>query len=183
MRPYWRRKRTALRFQVIVMKYGGNWKSGGPALVLISTVLGMLVSIRSSARAQTKVLLRAFTRRSEYPNGSLIRDSQGNLYGTTSGGGLNNCADATSCGTVWSLTPNSEGTWTEAVLYNFHGPDGATPLGGLIRDAQGNLYGTTIGGGNLFCDFTHDGCGIVFRVEVTPNGTETVLQTFTGGAD
>jgi len=115
------------------------------------------------------------------PLGGLIRDAQDNFYGTTFGGGNLFC-DSTDygCGTVFKLTPSGR----ETVLYRFSGgADGRYPAAALVRDAQGNLYGTTKEGGDLSCDLTNDGCGTVFRVEVTPNGTETVLYTFTGGAD
>ena len=72
----------------------------------------------------------------------------------------------------------------ESVLYAFGGgADGANPWAGLIRDATGNLYGTTIFGGNNSnsCPFAGSGCGVVFKVD--SSGKETVLYTFTGGAD
>jgi uncharacterized repeat protein (TIGR03803 family) len=76
-----------------------------------------------------------------YPTGSLIVDASGNLYGTTIYGGSNNN------GTIFELTPNTDGRWTEKILHNFNGEDGAAPAGNLISDAAGNLYGTTSGGG------------------------------------
>ena len=90
-----------------------------------------------------------------YPYASLIFDAAGNLYGTTSGGGTY------SYGTVFELTPQAGGGWTEQVLYNFNGDgtDGANPYAGLIFDAAGNLYGTTLRGGTY-------GGGTVF--ELTP---------------
>ncbi|MGA2904820.1 MAG: choice-of-anchor tandem repeat GloVer-containing protein, partial [Candidatus Korobacteraceae bacterium] len=71
-----------------------------------------------------------------YPYAGLIFDAAGNLYGTTSYGG-------TGGGTVFELTPAAGGGWTETVLLNFNGTDGAYPYAGLIFDAAGNLYGTT----------------------------------------
>ena len=75
------------------------------------------------------------------PSGDLVRDSDGNLYGTTSGGGPSNA------GVVFKLDP----TGKETVLYSFTGgADGANPFAGLIRDEAGNLYGTaSAGGGGL----------------------------------
>jgi len=72
---------------------------------------------------------------------------------------------------------------TFTTLYSFTGaPDGASPLAGLFRDAIGNLYGTTVVGGSLNCDEGYPpGCGVVFKVDTS--GDETVLYTFTGGAD
>jgi uncharacterized repeat protein (TIGR03803 family) len=70
---------------------------------------------------------------------------------------------------------------TESVLYNFTGgPDGSSTFAGVIRDAAGNLYGTTAFGGNL-SGCNGSGCGVVFKVD--PAGKETVLYTFTGGTD
>ena len=78
--------------------------------------------------------------------GGLIRDSTGNLYGTTFYGG------ASDMGVVFKL----DMTGTETVLHNFAGPDGANPQAGLIGDPAGHLFGTTSGGGS--------GHGVVFRL-------------------
>ena len=100
------------------------------------------------------------------PMGSLIFDSAGNLYGTTSAGGTYGY------GMVFELSPNG----TETVLYNFGaGTDGANPNAGLVFDASGNLYGTTVNGGSY-------GGGTAF--ELSPNGgggwTESGLYSFGG---
>ena len=98
------------------------------------------------------------------PN-SVIRDSAGNLYGTTNIGG-----GASGAGVVFKVDP----TGHETVLYSFTGgDDGGNPFGNLVRDSAGNLYGVTDGGGN--------GVGVVFKVD--KSGHETVLYSFTGGAD
>jgi len=95
------------------------------------------------------------------PESGVIFDSAGNLYGTTAGGGSVNC------GTVYELSPNGSG-WTEKVLYSFQcGADGESPVGGLIFDASGNLYGTTSFGG------AGKG-GTVF--ELTPSGSNWTFQ-------
>jgi uncharacterized repeat protein (TIGR03803 family) len=113
----------------------------------------------------------------ELPYGGLIFDSFGNLYGTTTMGG------AGDAGTVFELSPTGNG-WTETVLHNFETNgtgDGGKPYGGLALDASGNLYGTTIAGGNPHvCSF--EGCGIVFELTPTAGAdwTETILHTFTG---
>ncbi len=107
------------------------------------------------------------------PLGGLVLDSSGNLYGTTSAGG------SASSGTVFKV----DTTGGETVLYSFTGgTDGKTPTGSLVRDAAGNLYGTTNDGGKAYaCFLGYSGCGVVFRVDTTD--TETVLYTFTGGGD
>ncbi len=124
----------------------------------------------------------------------VIFDSSGNLYGTTYRGGSNGngpCAvPAIGCGTVFELSPNGSGGWTETILYNFQGgDDGMYPNPGLIFDQAGNLYGTTsLGGGGTGypCSRSQgDGCGTVF--ELSPNGsggwTENILYSFQGNTD
>ena len=88
-----------------------------------------------------------------YPNGRLVRDATGALYGTACQGG------AYDYGTVYKMTPNADGTWTFSVIYVFSGPDGGASLGGLLTDAAGNLYGSSVVGGTY-------GYGTVF--EITP---------------
>ena len=106
--------------------------------------------------------------------GDLTFDPMGNLYGTTSGGGLQLCGGNT-CGVVFKLT-RSSGGWTESVLYSFTGgKDGGTPYSGVIFDSTGNLYGTAYyGGANTL--------GTVY--ELSPAGsawTEKTLTDFSGG--
>lgn len=107
-----------------------------------------------------------------HPAGRLIMDGHGNLYGTTFYGG------AFGGGTVFKLDP---ATGTETVLYSFAGgSDGQGPLGGLLMDSAGNLFGTTLhGGGSPFSSCAANGyvgCGTVF--ELTTTGKETVLHSF-----
>lgn len=94
------------------------------------------------------------------PAGSLLRDSAGNLYGTTIRGGANPlglCGNG--CGTIFKLTP-SNGSWIYTDLYNFTGgSDGAAPYSNLVEDTNGNLYGTTSSGGSANCSR----CGVVFK--------------------
>jgi uncharacterized repeat protein (TIGR03803 family) len=110
-----------------------------------------------------------------YPQGSLLLDGAGNLFGTASIGGGSNCADpgGPGCGVIFELTASGN----FMVLYSFQsGADGAHPLADLIADGQGNLYGTTAEGGGHRCFPYRDGCGTVF--ELSPSGTETVLHIF-----
>ena len=104
--------------------------------------------------------------------GKLIFDQSGNVYGTAAGGGASNH------GVVYKLS-RTNGGWTETVLYSFAGgSDGATPVSGVIFDAAGNLYGTTLTGGGTGCTLS-SGCGTVFKL--TPSGSgwsETVLYRF-----
>jgi|HubBroStandDraft_4_1064222.scaffolds.fasta_scaffold01714_3 uncharacterized repeat protein (TIGR03803 family) len=105
------------------------------------------------------------------PFAGLIRDEDGNLYGTTSAGGTSGQ------GIVFKVDPAG----TETVLYSFTGGrDGGYPLGGLVRDEKGNLYGTTFFGG-LASPPCYSFCGVVFKLNTA--GRESVLYSFTGGAD
>ncbi len=101
----------------------------------------------------------------------VVRDSAGNFYGTTYAGGAHNR------GTVFKIDPQGEQT----VLYNFAGPDGATPYAGLILSPAGVLYGTTHEGGTANATWCTRGCGIVFQVDL--DGNEKTLYRFTGAAD
>jgi uncharacterized repeat protein (TIGR03803 family) len=111
-----------------------------------------------------------------YPTAGLIFDRAGNLYGTTTDGGAHGAQ--TDNGTVFQLTPNQNGGWTEHVLYSFcsrtNCADGKDPTAGLTFDQAGNLYGTTYGGG------AHTDNGTVFQLTPNQNGgwTEHVLHSF-----
>jgi uncharacterized repeat protein (TIGR03803 family) len=106
------------------------------------------------------------------PQAGLARDKEGNLYGTTTYGGP--LRGGFYFGVVFELDENGK----ESVLYMFTGgADGGLPWAPLIRDSAGNLYGTTLAGGNF--ENCTDGCGVVFRVD--PAGNETVLHAFVGG--
>jgi uncharacterized repeat protein (TIGR03803 family) len=114
----------------------------------------------------------------ENPFGSLIADRAGYLYGTTQqGGSSRTCTHG--CGTVFKLTPPPPGKtgWTETVLTIFNGKKGKFPLGALLADSAGNLYGMTQYGGR-------SGHGTVFKLTPPASGqtawTEAVLTAFTG---
>jgi uncharacterized repeat protein (TIGR03803 family) len=124
-----------------------------------------------------------------YPFAGLVSDNLGNLYGTTMGGG-NSPSDCygVGCGTVFELSPNSNGTWSERVIYTFclnypNCTDGANPYGGLAFDRAGNLYGITGEGGNMQCYLL--GCGVVFELSPSASGswTYSTLYTFCSGAN
>ena len=114
-----------------------------------------------------------------FPDGWLVQDSAGNLYGVTGNGGdLSGCSGL-GCGVVFKL----DRTGKETVLYSFTGgADGSEPFGSVIQDEAGNLYGTTSYGGDFNGSLCAGvGCGVVFKLD--PTGKETVLYTFTGGTD
>ena len=111
------------------------------------------------------------------PEATLVFDKSGNLYGTTYGGGQYGF------GVAFKLIPHANGKWGEQVLHAFKsGGDGAKPIGGLIFDAAGNLYGTTNFGGNNQCGVESPiGCGIVFKLTPGSAGwTENILARFHG---
>ena len=107
------------------------------------------------------------------PSGTLVQDKAENVYGTTDEGGDPSCG---SCGTVWKLDPSGK----ETILHNFTGaPDGENPNGGLVRDNGGNLYGTTVTGGDSKClEGGSSGCGTVFKIDT--KGKYSVLHRFHG---
>jgi uncharacterized repeat protein (TIGR03803 family) len=109
------------------------------------------------------------------PYAGLLMDAKGNLYGTTSLGGTSNT------GTVFELV-NSSGSYSEIVLYSFLlNGDGKGPLGGVVLDSNGNIYGTTQFGGTSAACGTKLGCGTVFELlNSSGSYTETLLHTFAG---
>jgi hypothetical protein len=125
------------------------------------------------------------------PVGGLIFDSQGNLYGATASGGAESalCTDIPvtgGCGTVFELTPQTGGSWTEKVLHSFAAsPDGFEPSGGLVFDTSGNLYGATIFGGvsgTEGCPVAgnYNACGTIFEIAgVAPHKPVAATPTFT----
>ncbi|HEY1961082.1 MAG TPA: choice-of-anchor tandem repeat GloVer-containing protein [Rhizomicrobium sp.] len=130
-------------------------------------------------RAGKEKLLYSFAGGTDgaFPLSTLLRDSAGNLYGTTSQGGIDCDGTGQGCGTVFKLGPDG----IETVLYRFKGGNhGANPIAGLVKDDAGALYGTTRTGG-IDCNGSGDTCGTVFRVDA--GGKETVLHTFAGGSD
>src|ERR1700731_2244814 len=110
------------------------------------------------------------------PRASLVMDGAGNLYGTANSGG-----NSSYRGTVFKISP----TGSETTLYSFcsqtNCADGGNPQSSLVMDPAGNLYGTTINGGETNCGTSQAGCGTVFKL--APNGTLTVLHAFQWGSD
>ncbi len=204
--------------QLLSTYSGTRQRSSGIAPAMALVLLLGFTAFLPSAQAQTLTVLYSFTSYTDgYPASAVIRDTAGNLYGTTFYGGTpgdgtvfkldatgrktvlhafaathgdgrdpsagllldggnfygtTTAGGTSSTGTVFKLDQTSK---QETVLYNFtDGKDGAVPFAGLIRDASGNLYGTTFSGGA-------PGYGTVFKLDAT--GKETVLYSFTGGKD
>ncbi len=137
--------------------YGTTAGGGGSGL-------GVVYKIDAASK---QTILHTFTGTADgsQPSGSVIRDASGNLFGVTSAGGH------FSAGVVYKITAAGQ----FSVLYHFTGGnDGGAPLGALLSDASGNLFGTTsIGGANK--------AGVVFKL--TPTLQQSVLYAFTGGTD
>src|SRR5271157_3857327 len=132
------RRECALREAVSAISH----RAGSFALLI-----ALLVAAAQPSRAQSETVLYSFTAGADgaSPYAGLVRDREGNLYGTTTaGGGSSSCFGG--CGTVFKVSSSG----SETVLYSFTGAEGATPYGGLVQDAKGNLYGTTSSGTSFF---------------------------------
>jgi uncharacterized repeat protein (TIGR03803 family) len=112
------------------------------------------------------------------PNTAPILDAAGNLYGTTPEGGDSGCGfNGNGCGVVFELSAAGK----FSVLHTFTSIEtGMNPVGALVLDADGSLYGTTSEGGDLNCE-SESGCGTVFRID--SGGKFSILYQFTGKAD
>jgi uncharacterized repeat protein (TIGR03803 family) len=157
----------------LVMDASGNLygvtEYGGPQSC------GVAYRLSPGSKGWTQTLLHSFQCLAGfwYPDGALVFDSKGNLYGTASQSG-------TGYGAVYELSPSSSG-WSAQDLYAFSGgSDGNSPKGSLVFDKAGNLYGATIWGGTgTNCSI---GCGVIFELISTSEGawTERVIHNFNG---
>jgi len=134
-------------------------------------IFALCVTTAFALPAQTFTALFSFDGTDgQFPYAGLVQGTDGNLYGTASGGGTVDCPDDNGCGTVFKITP----TGTLTTLYSFCSikacPDGYDPVAGLVQAGNGDFYGTNRndGGG-------HDD-GTIFKI--TPSGTLTTLQGF-----
>jgi uncharacterized repeat protein (TIGR03803 family) len=152
---------------------GGKYISGGGGVVF-------KLSPNQDGTSWTQTILYTFCADSQCADGSvpnsLIMDAAGNLYGTTAYGGSTASNYGMGAGTIFKLMPTADG-WTHTVLYNFasrlYVVDGQVPLGTLIVDSAGSLYGTTFLGGRNYE-------GAVFRLTPNQDGTawtETILYS------
>jgi len=139
--------------------------------------------------AWTKTTLHSFTGGwdGSVPQARLLAGADGALYGTTYQGGTGACTDSfynvIGCGVVFKLAPpaSQQTEWTETVIHDFAGPEGAFPQAGLVADGTGALIGTTSGGGPVSYGVV-GGYGVVFKLVPPAPGqvrwTQTVLYNF-----
>ncbi|HXZ40354.1 MAG TPA: choice-of-anchor tandem repeat GloVer-containing protein [Terriglobales bacterium] len=128
---------------------------------------GVAFKLTKTTKGWTETILHSFSGLGDGGNPScgLITDGFGNLYGTTEKG-------ATGYGAVFELHQIGIGKWSESLVHFFDVSDGADPIGNLVFDNAGSLYGTTFGGGAF-------GLGTVFKLMKSGGGwTETVLWSF-----
>jgi uncharacterized repeat protein (TIGR03803 family) len=113
---------------------------------------GTVVELTRTSLTTSEKIIHSFKRTNdcENPVAGLVLDSAGNLYGTAPFGG------SSGDGVAFKLTPNSDGTWSESII-SFTGANGAQPHAGLIMNAVGNFYGTTLTGGT-------NGYGVVYEI-------------------
>jgi uncharacterized repeat protein (TIGR03803 family) len=146
------------------------------ALISLSQLVAMLILSAAAAFAGPgENTLYTFSGGADgaWPKAGVIVGPDGALYGVTQYGGAN------TFGTVYRVAQNSNGTWTETVIYNFTDTnDGAGPIGQIAFDAAGNIYGTTAFGKPYEQ-------GTVYKLTPGADGTysATLLYAFTGGAD
>jgi hypothetical protein len=165
-----------------------NGNNSGPCSNLCGTVFELSPPAAGESVWRQRVL-HTFNGADGSMAQALYMDPHGNLFGTTLYGGNGACYGG--CGVTFELTPPAMpgGQWTEKTIYAFNGPDGMAPGSPLDADASGSLYGETIdgGGGGPPSECYNFGCGEVFKLTPPAPGktawTETILHSFSGGAD
>ena len=172
-------------------EYGGGSPDCSPAGPSCGTVFE-LSPPKTKGDPWTEKVLYSFQGGTDggYPNGQLVLDESGALYGTTYAGGNQGCSGfgMVGCGTAFELKPpvRQGGVWTEKILHRFNGGkiDGGNPWAGLIFDRNGNLYGTT-------ANYGSGSFGTVFQLIPPVEGndsksghwTEKLIHTFIGSVD
>ena len=153
--------------------------------VTLAILTGMFILLTANASASQFTGLHNFLAKpGEFPNSGLIIGPDGGFYGTTGMSGGSQCFPL--CGAVFEIKQTSTG-WQYHIVHNFRGPnhDGESPIGPLLFDNVGNLYGTTSAVNSTGCFTRHTDCGTVFKLSPTSKGgwEETILYRFTGRAD
>lgn len=178
---------TSKGVETVLHKFIGGVKDGsGPQGLLVRDNLGNLYGTTAAGGTHgagtvfevsglVETILYNFAGQADGagPQAGLAMDAAGNLYGTTANGGTSGN------GTVFKLAPPAVvgGLWKESVLYSFGtGTDGAIPVGGVILDASGNVYGTTSAGGAY-------ALGTIFQLKPGTPWTENILHDFQDAND
>jgi uncharacterized repeat protein (TIGR03803 family) len=165
------------------MRFKKQWL---PSITFLLLTVPMTVTYATaqSTPPQEKILVgfRTAGQDGNLPSGGVIRDAAGNFYGVTQGGGPGGNRGN---GAVYEVSPAANGGWTAKSLYVFHAgtQDGQDPLGGLVMDSAGNLFGTTSLGGTNLCSDGFDnptGCGTAFELSPSGSGgwTEKIIYNF-----
>ncbi len=142
-------------------------------LAITAGLFILLVTVRA-AQAQTYTVIHNFTGGADgyNPTSTLVQDRAGNLYGTTENGGTYHE------GVLFQLKPTRSGGWIFYPIHEFAGgsDDGAGPFdyGGLTIGPDGNIYGSTVGGGMTGCNGDCS-LGVVFRLQPPPTSCRAVL--------
>ena len=151
--------------------------------LLILSFCATLLAFAGPAQAQTQAVLYNFTGSSDgaSPQSRLTFDANGNLYGTAPQGGMPNFDFPLGAGVIFKLSPDISGKWNETVLHAFNGglnfgPGGAIPIGPVVFDKAGNIYGATVMGGT---DFYYCNYGSLFQLSSgQTTWTESILYSF-----
>ena len=171
--------------------YGTTYRGGSSSKCAISTGCGVVFELSPSASGWVETVLYSFNGQKDgfSPQGNLVFDSAGNLYGTTYEGSDTTCVipgAADGCGEAFELIRTSGG-WSLRVLHSFSGgSDGAVPVGGVTIDAAGRLYGaTTFGGSYSGACYNAYGCGVAYQLAPAGSGKwlQDVVHTFAAHED
>ncbi len=159
----------------------GTTREGGDLHCLPTLGCGAAFKLALADSSYVKTQIHRFKGGSDgIDPGELVIDAKGALYGVTAEGGQSTGCGEFGCGTVFRLA-RRRSRYRETVLYRFRGgSDGSRPLGGVVVDPLGNVFGVTAQGGGR-CGDTVNGCGTVY--EIIPTGSkyaERVLYRFGG---
>jgi uncharacterized repeat protein (TIGR03803 family) len=157
-------------------EFGGNQDGDGGYYLSPGTVFRLSPAADGTWTETVLYDFASYAGDGQWPLTGLTFDSAGNLYGTTWHGG-------DGYGTVFELSPTSQGPWTETLLHTFTGNSDGAGSSGVVLDKAGNLYGVTAYGGDPYCNGLNQpyGCGIVYQLTNNGDGTWTqnILHVFT----
>jgi uncharacterized repeat protein (TIGR03803 family) len=164
----------------------GTTVKGGASSHCVGFGCGIVYKLSpNSDGTWTETILHTFTGGNDggEPTAGVVFDSKGNLYGAALVGGKPTACSSPGCGTIFEMSPKSNGSWSFHVIHTFTRSDGAGPWGTPVLDAKGNLYGTTQVGGDSTCN-NGSGCGTVFKMSPSSTGWKfTTLHAFTNSPD